>query len=177
LLIDGETTRHHIRRTVQERRRKKADTGNHQLRNDEYPAGGAMKRLAFTRAYLATGCLLPQHLMRVCEHFSYRVEVFAIDTPSVAVRSFGCRFQHPVARGRIMIRTACHCGAVRFEIAEAPEWVLDCNCTLCRRTAALWSYYRGEDAKKLLAVPARGATEIYSWLDHDIGSHRCKTCG
>ena len=76
-----------------------------------------------------------------------------------------------------MIKTACHCGAVRFEIAQAPEWVLDCNCTLCRRYAALWSYYRGEDASKLLVVPARGATEVYSWLDHDIGSHRCRTCG
>jgi hypothetical protein len=37
-----------------------------------------------------------------------------------------------------MIRAACHCTAVRFEIAEPPEWVLDCNCTICRRYGGLW---------------------------------------
>ncbi len=76
-----------------------------------------------------------------------------------------------------MIGTACHCGAVRFEISQAPSWVLDCNCTLCRRHAALWSYYRGADAAKLLAMPEPGTTDVYSWLDHDIGLHRCKICG
>jgi hypothetical protein len=76
-----------------------------------------------------------------------------------------------------VIRTACHCGTVRFEIAEAPSWVLDCNCSVCRRYAALWSYYRGEDARKLLVTPAPGTTAVYSWLDHEIGFHRCKTCG
>jgi hypothetical protein len=76
-----------------------------------------------------------------------------------------------------MIRTACHCGAVRFEISEAPSWVLDCNCTLCRRYASLWSYYRGEDGKKLIARPDPDATEVYTWLDREIGFHRCRTCG
>ena len=42
--------------------------------------------------------------------------------------------------GRREMRGACHCEAVRFEIAEPPEWVLDCNCTLCRRYGALWAY-------------------------------------
>jgi len=76
-----------------------------------------------------------------------------------------------------MIKTACHCGAVRFEISEAPSWVLDCNCTLCRRYASLWSYYHGDDQKKLLKPPARDATDIYSWNDRGIAFHRCKTCG
>jgi hypothetical protein len=74
-------------------------------------------------------------------------------------------------------RAACHCGAVRFEIAEAPEWVLDCNCTLCRRYGALWSYYRGPDRAMLLAKPAKEATAVYAWNDREIAFHRCKTCG
>jgi len=76
-----------------------------------------------------------------------------------------------------MIRAACHCGAVRFEIAEAPEWVLDCNCTLCRRYGALWSYYRDEGQAKLLKKPAKEATSVYTWNDHEIAFHHCKTCG
>ena len=41
-----------------------------------------------------------------------------------------------------MIKAACHCGAVRFELEAPPAWVLDCNCTLCRRYGALWAYPR-----------------------------------
>ena len=48
-----------------------------------------------------------------------------------------------------MMKAACHCRAVRFEIAETPSWVLDCNCTLCRRFGTLWSYYKGTDQTKL----------------------------
>ena len=76
-----------------------------------------------------------------------------------------------------MMKAACHCGAVRFEIAEAPVWVLDCNCTLCRRYGALWSYYIGADQTKLLSKPRADATSVYSWNDRDIGFHFCKTCG
>jgi hypothetical protein len=78
-----------------------------------------------------------------------------------------------------MIRAACHCGAVRFEIAEAPEWVLDCNCTLCRRYGALWSYYaiKPGDQAKLLKKPAKDVTSVYTWNDHEIAFHHCRTCG
>jgi len=76
-----------------------------------------------------------------------------------------------------MIRAACHCGAVRFEIAEPPEWVLDCNCTLCRRYGALWSYYHPPDHAKLLMKPDPTATEIYLWGDRALAFHHCKICG
>ena len=76
-----------------------------------------------------------------------------------------------------MVRAACHCTAVRFEIAEHPSWVLDCNCTICRRYGALWTYFRGPDQAKLLTKPAPDATEAYLWAARSIGFHRCKTCG
>jgi hypothetical protein len=75
------------------------------------------------------------------------------------------------------MKVACHCGAVQFEISEEPEWVLDCNCTICRRYGALWSYYRGADQAKLIRKPAPGSTQTYEWGDHDIATHRCRTCG
>ncbi|HEY2708572.1 MAG TPA: hypothetical protein VGI95_11020 [Caulobacteraceae bacterium] len=76
-----------------------------------------------------------------------------------------------------MIRAACHCEAVRFEFEAPPEWVLDCNCTLCRRYGALWGYLRGPGALTLLSGPTTDATDTYSWLDGDLAFHRCKTCG
>jgi hypothetical protein len=75
------------------------------------------------------------------------------------------------------MKAACHCGAVKFEIAEAPSWILDCNCTLCRRYGALWSYYQGADQTKLITKPLSAATFVYSWNDSEIGFHICKTCG
>jgi hypothetical protein len=76
-----------------------------------------------------------------------------------------------------MIKAACHCGAVRFEIADAPTWVLDCNCTLCRRYGALWSYYQGDDQAKLIAKPRPDSTFTYLWGDKEIATHHCKICG
>lgn len=76
-----------------------------------------------------------------------------------------------------MIKAACHCGAVRFEIAEAPTWVLDCNCTICRRYGALWSYYHGTDQAKLVTKPSRDATATYLWGDKAIGFYHCRICG
>ena len=75
-----------------------------------------------------------------------------------------------------MMKAACHCGAVRFEVEAAPQWVLDCNCSLCRRYGALWAY---PDAGQVnvLKMPDLGVTETYVWGDRDLAFHRCGTCG
>jgi hypothetical protein len=81
------------------------------------------------------------------------------------------------------MKAACHCGAVRFEIAAPPTWVLDCNCTLCRRYGALWAYTRGldprrapQDAIEFTMLP-NGPTDTYVWGDESLAFHRCKACG
>lgn len=77
-----------------------------------------------------------------------------------------------------MIKAACHCTAVRFEIAKAPAWVLDCNCTLCRRYGALWTYYHRDGGQaQLVSTPSPEATETYMWLDRELAFHRCRICG
>jgi hypothetical protein len=76
-----------------------------------------------------------------------------------------------------MMKAACHCGAVRFEIAEPPSWVLDCNCTLCRRYGAFWSYYNGAGQAKLLTKPSPDTTFVYTWNEREIAFHHCKICG
>src|SRR5260221_745349 len=75
-----------------------------------------------------------------------------------------------------MIRAACHCGAVRFEIEAPPQWVLDCNCTLCRRYGAMWAYPHLGQAN-VLTGPDPEATAAYLWGDRSIGFHHCRTCG
>lgn len=73
-----------------------------------------------------------------------------------------------------MLRAACHCTAVRFELAAAPEWVLDCNCTLCRRYGGLWIY---PGADEVTFVQGAEATETYVWGDRMLAFHRCSVCG
>ena len=70
------------------------------------------------------------------------------------------------------IDASCDCGAVRLQIARAPEEVTDCNCTLCRRYGTLWAYYSPKDVQ----TPA-GVTEIYKRNQKMIEFHRCKNCG
>ena len=75
-----------------------------------------------------------------------------------------------------MIKAACHCGAVRIELAAAPAWVLDCNCTLCRRHGALWAY-PGAGQATILKGPDPAATESYTWGDKELAVQRCRDCG
>ena len=79
-----------------------------------------------------------------------------------------------------MIRAACHCGAVRMTLEVAPDWVLDCNCSICRRYGTLWAYgWDGRARRDLGAVLVQGGGELeaYIWGSRQIGLWRCKTCG
>jgi hypothetical protein len=73
-----------------------------------------------------------------------------------------------------MIEASCHCGAVRLEIAAAPEAVTDCNCSICRRLGVLWAYYAPQDVAIIARPAAMGA---YAWGDRTISFHHCTTCG
>lgn len=35
-------------------------------------------------------------------------------------------------------RGACHCGRITFEVRAALDYVVECNCSICRRKGALW---------------------------------------
>jgi hypothetical protein len=70
--------------------------------------------------------------------------------------------------------SSCHCGAIRLEVATAPQTVTDCNCSICRRYGVLWAYY----APREVRIIADGdATDTYMWSDRSIAFHRCKSCG
>lgn len=73
-----------------------------------------------------------------------------------------------------MITGSCHCGAVTIEVPGAPEYAIDCNCSICRRTRALWAFYP-EDSVRVEGEPAH--TEDYVWGEKSLRTVRCRSCG
>jgi hypothetical protein len=73
-----------------------------------------------------------------------------------------------------MIRGSCHCGAVRFELATTPAWLTACNCSICRRTGALWAH---ADASEIKLTREPDATFGYCWGDKSLVFRTCRTCG
>jgi hypothetical protein len=74
----------------------------------------------------------------------------------------------------LMVEASCHCGAVRMRLAEQPQRVTSCNCSLCRRLGALWAYYRQEQVE---FVAGAGTTVPYVQGERSLELHHCPTCG
>lgn len=72
-----------------------------------------------------------------------------------------------------MIQGACHCGAVTFEVSR-PEFAVRCNCSTCRRYAAIWAHCPPNTGAILTG---QDHVHGYSWGDRGITFHSCKTCG
>lgn len=73
-----------------------------------------------------------------------------------------------------MIEGSCHCGAISFVIPRQPEWLTECNCSICRRIGALWAYYERRDVEITALADAAIA---YIQGDQTLAVHTCKTCG
>jgi hypothetical protein len=78
-----------------------------------------------------------------------------------------------------MVRAARDCGFVGIVMEPAPAWVLECNCSICRRYGALWAYAR--DFHTGAKLPARllqgaGDLEVYAWGERALGFWRCRHC-
>ena len=72
------------------------------------------------------------------------------------------------------ISGSCHCGAVTFEVDPNGRFLVQCNCSICRRLATLWLH--APPAKATVNAP-EGSTIAYRWGDKGIAFHTCKTCG
>lgn len=71
-----------------------------------------------------------------------------------------------------LISGSCHCGNVTFELAKAPEKLVDCNCSICRRIGALWGHIEVEDV-----TIKPGETTSYIHGDKLLAFHTCLQCG
>jgi hypothetical protein len=67
-------------------------------------------------------------------------------------------------------RGGCHCGAVRLVLRETPADAGECNCSICRRTGALWHYCPPGK------VAVEGAGVAYRQGDCSLDLWHCPTC-
>ena len=72
-----------------------------------------------------------------------------------------------------LVRAACHCTSIKLQVRR-PKWVLDCNCTICRRYGALWTYPRVGEVE---LIAGEHQLEAYCWGDRDLAFQRCTECG
>lgn len=69
---------------------------------------------------------------------------------------------------------SCHCGAVRVTVPRRPEYINDCNCTLCTKHGATWIYFKPAE------VGIKGETASYIRADAPepcLATHWCQACG
>jgi hypothetical protein len=48
---------------------------------------------------------------------------------------------------------ACHCGRITFEVRAELDYVVDCNCSVCRRKGAVWHPAAEADLRILTGEP------------------------
>ena len=80
--------------------------------------------------------------------------------PSLPGRLSLERGEYMKAEEAIVIEASCHCGAVRIRVPALPDYIIDCNCSICHRNGALWALYPGGSIE--IAAEPRSVTE-YVW--------------
>jgi hypothetical protein len=64
--------------------------------------------------------------------------------------------------------------AVRISVSGKPEYLIDCNCSICWRNEALWALY---DAESVVLQGRPENTTEYIWGPRTIRTMHCKLCG
>lgn len=70
-----------------------------------------------------------------------------------------------------MVKLSCLCGQVRIELEKRPDFVNACNCSLCSKTGAHWSYFHPSE------VTVAGETRQYRRRDKDDPAAIVQFCG
>jgi hypothetical protein len=73
-----------------------------------------------------------------------------------------------------MLKLSCLCGQVRIEIPKQPDFINECNCTLCSKAGARWAYFHPSE------VGIEGTTNGYCREDKDDPAAEirfCANCG
>lgn len=68
----------------------------------------------------------------------------------------------------------CACGSVIITVKHKPDFIYDCDCTLCRKSGAAWGYFVPD------AAHTTGPTFAYSRTDKTVPIvevHSCTVCG
>ncbi|WP_423141906.1 GFA family protein [Parablastomonas sp. CN1-191] len=72
-----------------------------------------------------------------------------------------------------MIAMTCLCGAVQLSVPR-PDYIHQCNCTLCSKTGARWGYFTPDQVRVIgaAAIAVRGDKAVPS-----AEVHFCGACG
>jgi hypothetical protein len=73
-----------------------------------------------------------------------------------------------------MLNLSCLCGRIRIGLARRPDFIHQCNCTLCSKTGAQWGYFHPSE------VSVAGEPRGYAREDRETPNTEvrfCPTCG
>ena len=68
----------------------------------------------------------------------------------------------------------CHCGSVTIILKKRPDFINDCNCSLCSKSGGIWGYFSWSE------VEVFGSTQTYVRRDRSlpvVQVHSCSLCG
>jgi hypothetical protein len=71
-------------------------------------------------------------------------------------------------------RGTCHCGRVSFELLAKLDYVVDCNCSVCRRMGALW---HGASEQQLRILTGEEDLTLYQFNTMTAKHYFCRHCG
>lgn len=69
---------------------------------------------------------------------------------------------------------SCHCGRVTFALQANLDYVIDCNCSLCRRRGALW---HGASEQHLRILTGEDELALYQFNTKTAKHYFCRHCG
>jgi hypothetical protein len=70
-----------------------------------------------------------------------------------------------------MLKLSCHCGQIRVATAKPPDYIHECNCSLCRKAGARWGYFHPSE------VSVEGAAQGYCREDKVDPAAQIRFCG
>jgi len=69
-----------------------------------------------------------------------------------------------------MLKLSCLCGHVRITLSKRPDFVNECNCTLCSKSGARWAYFHPSE------VDIEGVTKGYRREDKEDPAAEVQFC-
>lgn len=68
----------------------------------------------------------------------------------------------------------CHCGRVRYEVETALEPIIECNCSICQKRGALWTFVKPSQFTMLSGEEALSDYQFNKKVIHHLF---CRDCG
>ncbi len=97
-----------------------------------------------------------------------------VSDPQSAFSTSGYRKRVAFDSDAAMPSLTCHCRRVSLQTTRRPDFIHECNCSLCQKTGAIWGYFAPDE------VATDGETSSYCRSDKSepgVDVHFCANCG